>query len=96
MRGLVTMAQTGYPVVYDATHSVQIPSGEGTASGGQPEFILPLARAAIATGAVTTVFMEVHPDPPNAFSDARSQLALDAFPTAIRQLLAIYDKVATL
>lgn len=90
MRGLVIMARSGYPVVYDATHSVQIPGGEGSASGGQPEFILPLARAALATGAVSALFMEVHPDPPNALSDARSQLALEKFPEAIRQLVDLY------
>ncbi len=96
MRGLVIMAGSGYPVVYDATHSVQIPSGKGTASGGQPEFILPLARAALATGAVSTIFMEVHPNPPEAFSDAASQLALDLFPDAVRQLVNIYQQVADL
>ncbi|MCK6619519.1 MAG: 3-deoxy-8-phosphooctulonate synthase [Calditrichaceae bacterium] len=90
MRGLVIMARSGYPVVYDATHSVQIPGGEGSASGGQPEFILPLARAALATGAASALFMEVHPDPPNALSDARSQLALEKFPEAIRQLVEVY------
>lgn len=90
MRGLVIMARSGYPVVYDATHSVQIPGGEGSASGGQPEFILPLALAALATGAVSALFMEVHPDPPNALSDARSQLALEKFPGAIRQLVEVY------
>ena len=96
MRGLIIMARTGYPVVYDATHSVQIPSGEGTASGGQPEFILPLARAAIATGAVSTLFMEVHPHPATALSDAASQLALDLFPDAIKQLVDLYQQVAGL
>lgn len=93
MRGLVIMARSGYPVVYDATHSVQIPGGEGSASGGQPEFILPLARAALATGAASALFMEVHPDPPNALSDARSQLALEKFPEAIRQLVEVYGVV---
>ncbi len=93
MRGLVIMARSGYPVVYDATHSVQIPGGEGNASGGQPEFILPLARAALATGAVSALFMEVHPDPPNALSDARSQLALEKFPETIRQLVDLYGVV---
>ena len=91
MRGLVIMARTGFPVVFDATHSVQIPGGEGTASSGQPEFILPLAKAAIATGAVSAVFMEVHPDPPNALSDARSQLALNLFPNVIGELVEVYE-----
>lgn len=93
MRGLQIMANSGYPVVYDATHSVQIPGGEGGASGGQPEYILPLAQAALATGAVSALFMEVHPDPPNAFSDAKSQLALDIFPDTIRRLLDLYQFV---
>lgn len=91
MRGLQVMASSGCPVVYDATHSVQIPGGEGGASGGQPEFILPLAQAALATGAVSALFMEVHPDPPNAFSDAKSQLALDLFPDTIRRLVDLYQ-----
>lgn len=90
MRGLVIMARSGYPVVYDATHSVQIPGGEGSASGGQPEYILPLARAALATGAVSAIFMEVHPDPSKALSDARSQLELKKFPEVISQLLEVY------
>lgn len=90
MRGLVIMARSGYPVVYDATHSVQIPGGEGSASGGQPEYILPLARAALATGAVSAVFMEVHPDPSKALSDARSQLELKKFPEVVSRLLEVY------
>lgn len=96
MRGLVTMAKTGFPVVYDATHSVQIPGGEGIASGGQPEFIVPLARAALATGAVSALFMEVHPDPPSALSDARSQLALNLFPDVIKELVELYATVSKL
>lgn len=90
MRGLVMMSRIGYPVVFDATHSVQLPGGEGTSSGGQPEFILPLARAALATGAVNAIFMEVHPDPQNALSDANSQLALRDFPAVLDQLVRIY------
>jgi 2-dehydro-3-deoxyphosphooctonate aldolase (KDO 8-P synthase) len=91
MRGLVMMSRIGYPVVFDATHSVQLPGGDGVASGGQPEYILPLAKAALATGAVSAVFMEVHPDPPNALSDAKSQLALADFPNVLEQLLEIYS-----
>ncbi len=96
MRSLVIMAKTGFPVVYDATHSVQIPGGEGIASGGQPEFILPLARAALATGAVSALFMEVHPDPPNALSDAHSQLALNLFHDVIMELVELYATVSKL
>jgi 2-dehydro-3-deoxyphosphooctonate aldolase (KDO 8-P synthase) len=68
MRSLVIMRSTNCPVVYDATHSVQQPGGLGSASGGQREFVAPLARAAIATG-VSGVFMETHPDPQSAKSD---------------------------
>ena len=96
MRGLIIMAASGYPVVFDATHSVQIPGGEGDASGGQPQYILPLARAAIATGAVSALFMEVHPNPAAAKSDAQSQLALEKFPAVIRQLVRLYEHTATL
>jgi 2-dehydro-3-deoxyphosphooctonate aldolase (KDO 8-P synthase) len=91
MRGLVIMSRIGYPVVFDATHSVQLPGGDGVASGGQPEYILPLAKAALATGAVSAVFMEVHPDPPHALSDAKSQLALADFPAVLEQLLEIHS-----
>ena len=90
MRGPVIMARTGYPVVFDATHSTQLPGGLNHASGGQPEFILPLARAAIATGAVAGVFMEVHPDPRNAKSDAACQLPLNRFRAALESLTALY------
>jgi len=93
MRSPVIMARSGYPVVYDATHSVQLPGGEGTVSGGQPEFILPLARAALATGAVSAVFMEVHPNPPAALSDAKSQLPLDQFEQVLNQLLEVYELI---
>lgn len=68
MRGLASMRQTGCPVVFDATHSVQQPGGQGTASGGQREMVPVLARAAIAAG-ISGVFMETHPDPENALSD---------------------------
>lgn len=96
MRSLIIMARIGYPVVYDATHSVQIPGGLGDASGGEPEFILPLARAAIATGAISAIFMEVHPDPQNALSDAASQLKLSNFPVVLKELLKIYELINVL
>ena len=94
MRSLVIMQKSGYPVIFDATHSVQIPSGEGNASGGQPEYILPLASAALATGALSGIFMEVHPEPDKALSDARSQLALDKFPEVLSRLLDIHAAVS--
>lgn len=79
MRGLRIMASTGYPVVFDATHSVQLPGAAGQSSGGQPEFIEPLARAATAIG-IAGVFVEAHNDPANALSDGANALRLDLLP----------------
>ena len=79
MRGLAIMAATGYPVVFDATHSVQLPGAAGDASGGQPQFIEPLARAAAAVG-IAGVFVEVHEQPARALSDGANALPLEAFP----------------
>ena len=79
MRGLAIMAQTGYPVIFDATHSVQLPGATGTASGGQPQFIAPLARAATAVG-IAGLFVEVHEEPARALSDGTNSLRLDALP----------------
>ncbi|MFP4193009.1 MAG: 3-deoxy-8-phosphooctulonate synthase [Candidatus Hydrogenedentota bacterium] len=90
MRGLLIMEKTGYPVIFDATHSVQQPGGEQGSSGGQPEFIAPLARAALATAAVSGVFLEVHPNPAEALSDGPSQLALAQFRRVLEGLLAIH------
>lgn len=75
MRSLITMRELGYPVVMDATHSVQMPSNTNV-TGGQPKFIEPLSKAAAAVG-IDSLFLEVHPDPPNALSDAGSQLNID-------------------
>lgn len=75
MRGLVTMAETGQPVIFDATHSVQQPAALGETSGGQREFVFPLARAAVAVG-VAGVFMEIHDDPDNALSDGPNSVYL--------------------
>jgi 2-dehydro-3-deoxyphosphooctonate aldolase (KDO 8-P synthase) len=91
MRSLIIMAKTGYPVIFDATHSVQLPGGLGKESGGQSEFIVPLAKAAIATGALSGVFMEVHPDPGKALSDAASQLPLSRFESAINEFIKVYE-----
>ena len=77
MRGLVQMKSLGVPVIFDATHSVQLPGAAGSASGGQPEFIQPLAGAAIATGAVDGLFVEVHEEPARALSDGANALRLD-------------------
>jgi 2-dehydro-3-deoxyphosphooctonate aldolase (KDO 8-P synthase) len=76
MRSLPIMAQTGYPVVFDATHSVQLPGGQGTSSGGQREFVPPLARAAVAVGCAA-VFIETHDDPDNAPSDGPNMVPID-------------------
>jgi len=75
-RGIPQMKKLGYPVVFDATHSVQLPGGQGYASGGQPEFIEPLARAAVAAG-VDGIFIETHDDPEKALSDGANALPLD-------------------
>ena len=88
MRGLRIMAESGWPVVFDATHSVQIPSGAGTASGGQPQFIEPLASAAVAVG-VSGIFVEVHDDPAKALSDGPNALKLDLLPAFLRKMAAI-------
>jgi 2-dehydro-3-deoxyphosphooctonate aldolase (KDO 8-P synthase) len=88
MRSLDIMKRTGYPVVYDATHSVQLPGGKGTSSGGQREFVLPLARAATALG-VAGLFMEIHPNPDQALSDGPNSLRLQDLPRVLSQLTRI-------
>ena len=90
MRSLVVMRELGYPVVMDATHSVQLPSKENT-SGGEPKFIQPLARAAAAVG-IDALFLEVHPNPKEALSDAASQLPLTELKNLLVEVLAI-DKI---
>ena len=92
MRSLVVLGETGCPVVFDATHSVQLPGGAGDASGGQREFVPALARAAVAVG-VDVVFLEVHEDPPRALSDAATSYPLDELPALVRTLQAI-DRAA--
>jgi 2-dehydro-3-deoxyphosphooctonate aldolase (KDO 8-P synthase) len=88
MRSLPIMRQTGYPVVLDATHSVQLPGGEKKRSGGEPQFIFPIARAGVAVGC-DAVFIETHPDPSKAKSDAASQLKLKLLESLLLQLVAI-------
>ncbi|WP_267414520.1 MULTISPECIES: 3-deoxy-8-phosphooctulonate synthase [unclassified Sphingomonas] len=88
MRSLAIMRDTGCPVVFDATHSVQLPGGQGDRSGGQREFIPVLARAAVGAG-VAGLFMETHPDPDQALSDGPNAWPLDAMEPLLRQLLAI-------
>jgi 2-dehydro-3-deoxyphosphooctonate aldolase (KDO 8-P synthase) len=92
MRALPVLAAIGCPVVYDATHSVQQPGGQGTTSGGQREFVPVLARAAVAVG-VATVFMETHPDPDAAPSDGPNIVPLREFEPLLAELLA-FDQLA--
>ena len=91
MRSLPIMAKNGYPVVFDATHSVQQPGGMGEKSGGQREFVEYLARAAVAVG-VAAIFMETHPDPDNAPSDGPNMVPLSNMPNLLKQLVEI-DKL---
>lgn len=93
MRSLPIMAQTGYPVVYDATHSVQQPGGAGTTSGGDREMVPYLARAALATGCVGAVFMEVHNDPDSAPSDGPNMVRLEQLESVLKPMVAI-DEIA--
>ncbi|HMF76357.1 MAG TPA: 3-deoxy-8-phosphooctulonate synthase [Bryobacteraceae bacterium] len=88
MRGLPIMAATGYPVVFDATHSVQLPGAAGSSSGGQPQFIEPLARAATAVG-IAGVFVEVHDAPERALSDGANALHLRLLPEFWKRLKAL-------
>lgn len=91
MRSLAIMRETGCPVVFDATHSVQLPGGQGTSSGGQREFVPVLARAAAAAG-VAGLFMETHPNPEKALSDGPNAWPLHEMPALLAQLTAI-DRV---
>ena len=88
MRSLAIMRTTGAPVVFDATHSVQLPGGQGGSSGGQREFVPVLARAAVAAG-VAGLFMETHPDPSQALSDGPNAWPLELMPALLEQLVAI-------
>lgn len=90
MRSLAIMRETGCPVVFDATHSVQLPGGQGTSSGGQREFVPVLARAAVATG-ISGLFMETHPDPAKAFSDGPNSWPL----SRMHDLLAVLKEIDT-
>ena len=92
MRSLAVMRDTGCPVVFDATHSVQLPGGQGTASGGQREFVPVLARAAIAVG-IAGLFMETHPNPDEAKSDGPNSWALSEMSDLLEHLLALDDVV---
>jgi 2-dehydro-3-deoxyphosphooctonate aldolase (KDO 8-P synthase) len=88
MRSLPVMRALGYPVVFDATHSVQLPGGQGDSSGGQREFVEYLARAAVATG-IDGIFMEVHEEPDKALCDGPNSVKLDDLPNLLKKLKAI-------
>ncbi|MEC9311437.1 MAG: 3-deoxy-8-phosphooctulonate synthase, partial [Pseudomonadota bacterium] len=89
-RALPIMAQTGYPVVFDATHSVQQPGGQGGSTGGQREFVETLARAAVAVG-TAALFIETHEDPDNAPSDGPNMLPIQDLPAVLKRLAQIDD-----
>ncbi len=91
MRSLLILRAMGYPVVFDVTHSLQLPGGLGSSSGGQREFIPALARAGVAAG-IDALFMEVHPDPPNALCDGPNSQALSSLPEILGQIMAL-DKI---
>ncbi|MEG1345594.1 MAG: 3-deoxy-8-phosphooctulonate synthase, partial [Acidaminococcaceae bacterium] len=91
MRSLPIMRALGYPVVMDATHSVQIPGGQGTTSGGQSQYVPHMARAAAAVG-VDALFLEVHDNPTVALSDGANMVRIDELETLLRDVLAI-DKI---
>ncbi len=93
MRSLPVMRELGCPVVFDATHSVQLPGGAGGSSGGQREFIAPLTRAAIAAG-IDGLFMEVHPDPDKALCDGPNSIPLDQVEELLTQLIRIREAVS--
>ena len=88
MRSIPIMQAFGFPVIYDATHSVQLPGGQGSSSGGQREFIVPLSRAAVSAGC-DAVFMEVHEDPDRAPCDGPNMLQIDEFTVVAKQLVEI-------
>ena len=96
MRSLPIMERTGYPVVFDATHSVQQPGGLGTASGGDRTMVPPLARAAIATGSVSALFIETHQDPDNAPSDGPNMVYLNNMEDLLYQMVELNETVRRL
>lgn len=89
-RSLAIMRESGYPVIFDGTHSVQVPGGKGSCSSGERRFVLPLTRAAVAFGC-DGLFLEVHPDPDNALCDGPNMLALGELPALLGQVLKIRE-----
>ena len=94
-RGVAKMTESGYPVLYDATHSLQLPGAGQGISGGERQYVMPLARAAVAVG-VNGLFFEIHPDPSKALSDAATQVALADFKGIVKHLLHLYRCVQSL
>ena len=92
MTGILEMRKFGYPVVFDATHSVQKPGGNGNSTGGNREYVEPLAKAAVAAGA-DALFFEVHPDPDNALSDGPNMVKLSDFEGILERIIKVYDAV---
>ena len=92
MTGIQEMKKFGYPVVFDATHSVQKPGGKGNATGGNREYVEPLAKAAIAAGA-DALFFEVHPEPDKALSDGPNMVKLDEFEEMLKRIIKVYNAV---
>ena len=92
MTGICELKKLGYPVVFDATHSVQKPGGKGTTTGGNREYVEPLAKAAIAVG-VDALFFEVHPNPDEALSDGSNMVRLDKIEEMLKRILAVYEVV---
>jgi len=92
MTGIVEMKKFGYPVVIDATHSVQKPGGKGESTGGNRTYVEPIAKAAVAAGA-DALFFEVHPDPDSALSDGANMVVLDQFEEMLKRIIKIYDAV---
>lgn len=92
MTGIVEMKKLGYPVVFDATHSVQKPGGKGSSTGGNREYVEPLAKAAVAAGA-DALFFEVHPEPDMALSDGPNMVKLDEFEDMLKRVIKVYNSV---
>lgn len=95
-RGFAEMSETEYPVIFDATHSLQKPAVHGNKSGGQPELVLPMSMAAVATGFVDGLFIETHPSPKDALSDAAAMLPLSELENVLQKVLKIYNTVKDL
>ena len=93
MTSLIEMKKLGYPVIFDATHSVQKPGVQGNATGGNREYVRYLARAATAVG-IDGMFAEVHPNPDRALSDGPNMLALDMFEEVLDEVLAVYELIS--